>query len=88
MEERLRNAVAEAYTKEGKGNSVERDLLLLRRNKMVSLSQWASLSNEDKKKYPDGLKVVLNNTIPPKGKWLLFVDMLFWKECINVFYLI
>ncbi len=69
MEERLRNAVVDAYTKEGNESSVNGDLLQLRRNKITSLKQWASLSEEDKKKYPDGLKVVLNKTIPPKGKW-------------------
>jgi hypothetical protein len=69
VEERLRNAVVDAYTKEGNESSVNGDLLQLRRNKITSLKQWASLSEEDKKKYPDGLKVVLNKTIPPKGKW-------------------
>ncbi len=69
MEEQLRNAVVDAYAKEGNESSVDRDLLPLRRNNITTLEKWASLSDEDKKKYPDGLKVVLNKTIPPKGKW-------------------
>ncbi len=67
VEEVLRNAVVEAYTKEGKESSVKRDLLELRRNGITSLKQWASLSVEDKKKYPDGLKVILDKACQLEG---------------------
>ncbi len=74
VEEALRNAVVEAYTKEGKQNSVKRDLLELRRNEITTLKQWASLSTEDKKKYPDGLKTTLNNALA-KSKFLISLDI-------------
>jgi len=71
VEERLRNAVVNAYKNEGKWNFIERDLLLLRRNLMASLSQWASLSEESKKKCPDGLKIILDRKCKTEGKYLL-----------------
>ena len=67
MEERLRNAVVDAYTKEGKGNSVEKDLLLLRRNKIISLKQWASLSTQRKNVFPVELAEVLDKACPLEG---------------------
>ena len=71
MEERLRVAVVDAYTKEGKGNSIEKDLLLLRRNGMASLSQWASLSEEDKKLFPVTLRDILDDASLPQGILLI-----------------
>jgi hypothetical protein len=56
VKERPRNDVEEAYTKQENIKSVNNDLLQLRRNKITSLNQSASLSDKDKKKYPDGLK--------------------------------
>ncbi len=53
VEEVLRNAVVDAYTKEGKESSVKRDLLELRRNRFTSLKQWARISEEGKKRYSE-----------------------------------
>ncbi len=63
MEEQLRNAVLDAYAKEGNESSVNGDLLQLRRNKIISLKQWASLSPEDKKVFPKGLKLILDKAL-------------------------
>jgi hypothetical protein len=71
VEESLRNAVVDAYTKEGNESSVNGDLLLLRRNKITSLKQWAFLSEESKKKYLDGLKTILDTKCKTEGKYLL-----------------
>jgi len=65
VEESLRNAVVDAYKKEGNESSVNGDLLLLRRNKITSLNQWASLSDEDKKNFPYGLKILLQRLCFP-----------------------
>ena len=71
MEEQLRNAVLDAYAKEGNESSVNGDLLQLRRNKITSLKQWALLSEKSKKKYPDGLKTILDGKCKAEGKYLL-----------------
>jgi hypothetical protein len=70
VEERVRTAVADAYTKEGNESSVNGDLLLLRRNKITSLKQWASLSEESKKKYQDKLRDILDDASLPQGMLL------------------
>ncbi len=76
MEEQLRNAVVEAYTEEGKGNSIERDLLFLRRNGIVSLSQWASLSDKDKNNFPYGLKILLQRLCFPGSAFV-------WNDAVE-----
>ena len=68
VEEALRNAVVEAYTKEGKESFVNRDLLQLRRNGITSLEQWSALSNMKKESFNDVLIHVLNM------KWNYYKD--------------
>ena len=67
MEEQLRNAVVDAYKKEGNQSSVDGDLLLLRRSKITSSQKWASLSEEDKKLFPVTLRDILDNASLPQG---------------------
>jgi len=67
VEERVRTAVADAYTKEGKEIMIEKDLLFLRRNGMVSLSHWASLTDEDKKAFPVALRDILDDASLSQG---------------------
>ena len=67
VEEALRNAVVEAYTKEGKENSVDRDLLELRRNGVSTLKHWSALSNEKKKNYDDVLVDILDDASLPQS---------------------
>ncbi len=71
MEEQLRNAVLDAYTKEGNESSVDGDLLLLRRSKITSLQKWASLSDEDKKLFPAALRDILDDASLPQGILLI-----------------
>jgi len=48
VEESLRKAVVDEYTKEGKGNLIEKELLMLRRSGVTTLEKWSELSNEKK----------------------------------------
>jgi len=48
VEELLRKAVVDAYTKEGKVNLIEKELLMLRRSGVTTLEKWSELSNEKK----------------------------------------
>jgi hypothetical protein len=52
----LSDILKDNYEKEGKLEAQ----LILKKQFLTNLSQWKKLSKEDKSKYPDGLKVLLD----------------------------
>jgi hypothetical protein len=49
------------YEKEAKLEFLEEDLKLLQKQRVINLRDWNNLSEEQKKKYPDGLKNFLDD---------------------------
>jgi hypothetical protein len=60
VEESLRNAVVDEYNRKGKENMIEKDLLMLRRNRITTLNEWSGKSKKEKNKFPSELQVALN----------------------------
>lgn len=61
------DVVTEEYTKKSKEEFVEEDLQLLKKSRIKTLEDWAALSDEKKKKYPDTLVDILDNVSLPQG---------------------
>lgn len=64
----MSEVVKEEFVKEDLSDFIDNALQLLKSNFIVTLKQWATLSIEDKKRYPDGLKVVLDKACLLEGK--------------------
>jgi hypothetical protein len=62
------DVVREEYKKGNSKKFIVDDLKLLQINRIKALRQWSSLPVYDKNKYPDGLKMILNNACRPEGK--------------------
>ncbi len=67
MDEKLKSTIVDAYKKRNKEASIEKDLLLLRRNNITSLEEWSALSNEKKRNYDDLLVDILDDASLPQG---------------------
>lgn len=59
--------VKEEYTKQDMEEFIKEDLDVLKSNRIVKLRQWASLSTEDKKIFPKGLKMILDKACQLEG---------------------
>jgi hypothetical protein len=59
----LTEILKENFTKSGKMEFFEDAQKLLKNNFLKSLGDWNQLSEEEKKKYPDGLKILLNGLL-------------------------
>ncbi len=71
LESLVSDVVTEEYNKQGKGKYIERALQVLDENQIEKLKDWASLSEESKKKYPDILRDILDNASLPQGILLI-----------------
>jgi hypothetical protein len=71
LESLVGDIVKEEYTKQDMEDFIEEDLKLLRNNRVIKLKQWASLSEENKKKYPDTLVDILDDASLPQGILLI-----------------
>jgi hypothetical protein len=71
LESLVSDVVTEEYNKQGKGKYIERALQVLDENQIEKLKDWASLSEESKKKYPDILRDILDDASLPQGILLI-----------------
>jgi hypothetical protein len=67
----LSDILKDNYEKEGKLEFFKEDFRLLQKQRVINLSQWKKLTKEEKKKYPDGLKHLLDEVcgIENKVEW-------------------
>lgn len=68
MDSFVYDIVTEEYTKKDKQEFIQKSLNLLKDNFIKTLEDWSDMPTIDMNKYPDGLKILLNNACPPKGK--------------------
>lgn len=66
--DKLEDIVKNEYKKKNKIQYIQKSIEILEKNQLHFLEDWKSLSKEQKNKYPDGLKVMLDEAVNSKKK--------------------
>jgi len=67
LESLVSDVVTEEYNKQEKQEYIQRTLRFLEDNQIERLKDWASLSDDKKKNYPDRLRDILDDVSMPQG---------------------
>ena len=66
--DKLEDIVKNEYIKKNKIQYIQKSIEILEKNQLHFLEDWKSRSKEQKNKYPDGLKVMLDEVVNSKKK--------------------